>query len=153
MQITKVTNACSFSSGIGIGNSGNNSFQPATEVANAAGRIIALVFTLLPNPRICFVRRKGRGGRERTNHKFHLDTNAMENLLRNKCKTNDRFRQVRFEKTGRTGRWRRTEEEGGVTAAVAVARARRKVYIIFIENCCVQENRCPNFRRRLHWCL
>jgi hypothetical protein len=75
-----VTNACSFSSssGNGISNSGNNDFQPATEVADAAGRIIALVFTLLPNPRICF---QGRGGRERTYRKFHLDANAKENLL------------------------------------------------------------------------
>jgi hypothetical protein len=61
-----VTNACSLISGVGngIGNSGNNDLQPATEVADAGGKIIALVFTFLPNPRICF---EGRGGRERTN--------------------------------------------------------------------------------------
>jgi hypothetical protein len=88
-QITKGMNACSFSSGIGIGNgngignsnSGNNDFQPKTEVADAAGRIIAVVFTLLPNPRICFER---RGGSERTNPKFQskkLDSQRIRLLL------------------------------------------------------------------------
>jgi hypothetical protein len=133
-QITKVTNACSFSSGSGngisIGNSGNNDFQPATEVAEAAGRIIALVFTFLPNPRICF---EGRGGRERTNRKFYLDANAKENLLQNECKTNDKFRQDRFEKTG-------LPEDSSATSFRAVGQTVTKLPLLLVFSDLEHEN-------------